>query len=439
MRALDIISKKRDGQPLSEEEIRFVVQGFTDGLIPDYQAAAWLMAVYLRGMTKEETIHLTSAMAHSGETLDLSKVAPMAVDKHSTGGVGDKTTLVVAPLVSACGVPVGKISGRGLGFSGGTIDKLESFPNFKVEIPTSRFLSNLARYGIVVAAATENFVPADAKLYALRDVTATVDSIPLIASSVMSKKIATGAQGIVLDVKVGKGAFMKDEEEALLLARTMLEIGEGLGRRVSAVIADMNQPLGRAVGNALEVEEAILALRGEGPPDFTEHCLVIASQMLLLTDRYRDERKARENLLAALKSGRGLEKLRDLVVAQDGDPAPLDDPHLLPQAPIRASLTSPRSGFIASLDAQKVGRAAMLLGAGRAEKGEPIDHAVGIVLHHKVGEWVEEGQELLTIHARNEKAAEEVKEGLLEAYSWSEGPVEPPPLIHRVIPWSGRR
>lgn len=437
MRAQDIIAKKRDGLTLSEEEIDFFIQGFTRGEIPDYQAAAWLMAVYLRGMSKEETIYLTNAMARSGRMLDLKGVAPFVVDKHSTGGVGDKTTLVVAPLVSACGVPVGKISGRGLGFSGGTLDKLESFAGFTSQLDVDRFLSNLARYDIVVAGQTEELAPADGMLYALRDVTATVGCTPLIASSIMSKKLAAGADGIVLDVKVGRGAFMKTEEDAIRLAQAMVEIGEGVGRRVSAVISDMSQPLGYAVGNALEVREAIDTLQGSGPPDFREHCLVIATQMLMLTGSY-DEVRAQEALRAALQAGGGLKKLKDLVVAQGGDPAPIDDPMLLPQASLQHTVVAPRAGYIAALDAQEVGTATMRLGAGRAKKGEPIDHAVGIVLHRKIGDHVGEGEKILTVHARSEEAAQEAESRLLGAYLWSEEPVEPPPLIHRVIPWSGR-
>lgn len=438
MHAQDIIAKKRDGLPLSKKEIDFFIQGFTRGEIPDYQAAAWLMAVYLQEMTKEETIHLTKAMARSGRMLNLKGVAPFVVDKHSTGGVGDKTTLVVAPLVSACGVPVGKISGRGLGFSGGTLDKLESFAGFTSELDGDRFLDNLARYGIVVAGQTEELAPADGMLYALRDVTATVGCIPLIASSIMSKKLAAGADGIVLDVKVGGGAFMKTEEEAVRLAQAMVEIGEGVGRRVSAVISDMSQPLGYAVGNALEVREAIDTLKGSGPPDFWEHCLVIATQMLILTGSYGKEVVALEALKAALQSGRGLEKFKDLVVAQEGDPAPIDDPMLLPQAPLQHPVTAPGAGYIAALDAQEVGMAAMRLGAGRAKKGEPIDHGVGIVLHRKIGDHVQKGEKVLTVHARSEEAAQEAEARLLGACLWSEDPVEPPPLIHRLISWSGR-
>jgi pyrimidine-nucleoside phosphorylase len=295
----------------------------------------------------------------------------------------------------------------------------------------------LAEYGIVVAGQTQELAPADGMLYALRDVTATVGCIPLIASSIMSKKLAGGADGIVLDVKVGRGAFMKTKEEALRLAQAMVEIGEGVGRRVSAVISDMSQPLGYAVGNALEVREAVDTLKGFGPSDFWEHCLVIATQMLRLTGSY-DEEAALEALRAALQSGRGLEKFMDLVVAQGGDPAPIDNPMLLPQAPLHYPVTAPRAGYIAALDAQEVGMAAMRLGAGRAKKGEPIDHGVGIVLHRKIGDHVEEGAKILTVHAQSEEAAQEAESRLLGAYTWSEEPVEPPPLIHRVIPWSGR-
>ncbi|MBI3287671.1 MAG: thymidine phosphorylase, partial [Chloroflexi bacterium] len=292
MHALDIIAKKRDGQALSEEEIHFFIQGVTRGEIPDYQVAAWLMSITLRGMNREETTRLTLAMAHSGRVLDLSSVAPVVVDKHSTGGVGDKTTLAVAPWVAATGLAVGKMSGRGLGFTGGTIDKLESFPGYRSDLSESEFKEVLARHGIVVAGQSPDLAPADGKLYALRDVTATVECLPLIASSIMSKKLAAGADCIVLDVKVGRGAFMKTEEEALALAQTMIEIGSGTGKRVAAVISDMNQPLGRAVGNALEVEESILTLKGQGPPDFLEHCSAVAAQMLLVAERASDEAEA---------------------------------------------------------------------------------------------------------------------------------------------------
>ncbi len=433
MRAVDIIAKKRDGLPLSSEEIDFFVQGFTRGEIPDYQAAAWLMAIVLKGMNKRETIDLTMSMARSGEILDLSGVAPFVVDKHSTGGVGDKTTLVVAPLVASLGFPVGKMSGRGLGFSGGTLDKLESIPGFNVNLTKEQFLEQLRRYGIVIAAQSAELAPADGALYALRDVTATVESIPLIASSIMSKKIASGANGIVLDVKVGKGAFMKELEEAITLARTMVEIGKGAGRRMAAVISDMNQPLGNAVGNALEVREAIETLKGRGPADFLEHCLVIAAQMLLLAGGCESEEEGRGMLLDALSSGRALDKFARLVEAQGGDAGVVERPEIMPQARLVETLYAPQVGYIAAIDAMEIGLTAMLLGAGRAKKGQPIDHAVGVVLKHKVNDYVEQGEPLLVIHANDEAKLEEAKERLLAAYTWSDSPVEPPPLIYHII------
>jgi len=433
MNAIDIIAKKRDGQALSSEEIDFFVQGFTRGEIPDYQAAAWLMAVYLNGMDRRETIDLTMSMARSGRMLDLSEIAPMVADKHSTGGVGDKTTLVVAPLVAATGVSVGKMTGRGLGFTGGTVDKLESIPGFDATLDTEQFLDILARHGIAVTGQTADLAPADGKLYALRDVTATIAKIPFIASSIMSKKIAAGASCIVLDVKVGSGAFMKTEEEAIALARLMVEIGEGLGRKVAAVISDMNQPLGLAVGNALEVKEALDTLRGQGPEDFLEHCLAIASQMLILAGKARDEGEARQILTQTLNLGRALEKFREWIAAQGGDTAFIENPSLLPQAKFVEELKSPRSGYISLIEAREVGLAAMHLGAGRAAKEESIDHTVGIVLSKKIGDYVKQNEPLLTIHANDEGRLAEARKRLLAAYGWSEDPVEPPPLIHRVI------
>ena len=433
MRAVDIIAKKRDGEVLTAEEIEFFVQGFTQGEIPDYQAAAWLMAIVLRGMTKRETIDLTMAMARSGDILDLKDVAPFVVDKHSSGGVGDKTTLVVAPLVASLGLPVGKMSGRGLGFTGGTLDKLESIPGYRAELTTEEFKALLKEHGIVVCGQTANLAPADGKIYALRDVTATVESLPLIASSIMSKKIAAGADAIVLDVKVGRGAFMKTEEDALALARIMVEIGEGVGRKVSAVISDMNQPLGRAVGNALEVKEAIATLQGKGPADFLEHCLVVAGQMVLLAERAASEEEARRMLLSALEEGRAWEKFKEWIAAQGGDVAVVEDPSLLPQARLIEEVQAARSGYLARIDALEVGLTAMLLGAGRDRKGEPIDHAVGVVLHRKVGDYVNEGQPLLTIHANDEARLAEARERLLAACEWSEEPVQPPPLIRRIV------
>jgi len=433
MRAVDIIIKKRDGLTLTKQEIDFFVQGFTRGEIPDYQAAAFLMAVYLRGMNREETIDLTLAMARSGDTLDLHDVAPLVVDKHSTGGVGDKTTLVVAPLVASLGLPVGKMSGRGLGFSGGTLDKLESIRGYRTYLSVDEFKAQLRDHGIVVSGQTRELAPADGKFYALRDVTGTVSSLPLIVSSVMSKKIAAGADVIVLDVKVGKGAFVKTLEEAKTLAELMVEIGRGAGRQVSAVLSDMNQPLGKAVGNALEVKEAIDTLRGKGPDDFQEHCLVIAEQMVFLGGKASSLQQARQLLQKSLSEGKAWDKFVEWITAQGGEKSVIEDPSLLPQAQFIEELPSPRSGYIAALNAMKVGMTAVLLGAGREKKGEPVDHAVGIVLAKKVGDHVEKGEPLLTIHANDRDKLEEAKAQLLTAYSWSDEPVPPLPLFYEVI------
>jgi len=433
MNVQEIIAKKRDGFALSKDEIEFFVQGLMSGDIPDYQVAAWLMAVYLRGMDIEETTNLTIAMTHSGRTLDVERVAPLAVDKHSTGGVGDKTTLVVAPLVVSVGLSVAKISGRGLGFTGGTLDKLESFPGFTSDLSVSRFLENLSKYKIVVAGQTPDLVPADGKLYALRDVTATIGSYPLIASSIMSKKLAVGARAIVFDVKVGRGAFMKTEQEAVKLARIMIDLATSLGKSAVAVISDMNQPLGRAVGNSLEVREALDTLRGNGPADFTSHCLTMGAQMLLLTGQARGEKEARSRLEKLLLNGEALDRLRDLVRAQDGDVTPVDDPSLLPQAPIIRRVTSPTSGYVSQVDAMEVGLAALDLGAGRKQKGDPVDHAVGIVVHKKIGESVDRGEDLCTVHAQTEDSADIAQARLLEAYAWEAHPVEAPPLLYQVV------
>jgi len=399
MHAVDIITKKRDGSPLTSEEIEFFIRGYTHGSIPDYQAAAWCMAVYFQGMTEPETVALTLAMAHSGEVLDLHDIAPRIADKHSSGGVGDKTTLVIAPLVAACGVPVAKMSGRALGFSGGTLDKLESIPGFRADLSVDEFRKALADCGVVVSGQTANLAPADGKLYALRDVTGTVASVPLIASSIMSKKIAGGADAIVLDVKVGHGAFMETEAQAANLARTMTSIGRGVGRHVAAVISDMSQPLGQAVGNAVEVREAIETLRGGGPADFLEHCLVIAGCMIMLAGKSQSEQRAAQLLREKLASGAALAKFRDWIAAQGGDTAVIDNPDLLPKAPLIETVPSPQTGFVAAINARAFGYAVVSLGGGREKKGAPIDHRVGIVLGPKVGAWVEKGQPLFTIHA----------------------------------------
>lgn len=433
MNAVDIIIKKRDGQALSKEEIGYFVHGFVTGDIADYQAAAWAMAVLWRGMSREETRNLTLSMAYSGETLDLHDVAPIVADKHSTGGVGDKTTIAVAPMVSACGLPVGKMSGRGLGFSGGTLDKLEAIPGFRVDLSVEEFRAQLAEIGLVVSGQTKRLAPADGKLYALRDVTGTVPSLPLIASSIMSKKIAAGADVIVLDVKTGRGAFMETLEKARALAHAMVDIGQGLGRQVAAVISDMNQPLGHAVGNALETAEAVMTLRGKGPDDFWRHCLAIAEQMLVLGGRARDRAAARSMLHEVVQSGRALRKLVEWVEAQGGDASVLGDPPGMAVASIVKDVVAPRSGQVAAIDAREVGLAAVDLGAGRRRKGDPIDHAVGIVLQAKVGDRVAAGDRLFTVHANDRERCNRAQERVLQAYGWAEEGAEPPPLIYEVI------
>jgi pyrimidine-nucleoside phosphorylase len=433
MRAVDIIARKRDGLVLSAEEIEFFVQGFSQGTIPDYQAAAWLMAVVLCGMDRQEITALTMAIVHSGEQLHLQDIAPFVADKHSTGGVGDKTTLVVAPLVVAAGVPIGKMSGRGLGFSGGTLDKLESIPGFQADLSIEEFRAQLKAVGLVVTGQSADLAPADGKLYALRDVTATVDSLPLIASSIMGKKIAAGTNGIVLDVKVGHGAFMKTEQDALALASMMVGIGKEMERNVRAVISDMSQPLGCAVGNAVELREAIDTLHGGGPADFRQHCLTMASQILVVAGRYQDATEARTHLAHLLDSGQAWSRFRQWIAAQGGDLLYVDNPGRLPRARLRRRLPAPRSGYIAGLNAREVGLVSMLLGGGRAMKGDAIDHAVGIVLQAKIGDRVEEGQPLLTIHANDEARLAEARQRLLAAYEWSDEPVSPPPLLHRIV------
>lgn len=433
MRATDIIARKRDGMVLNAEEIDFFVQGFTRDTIPDYQVAAWLMAIFLHGMDRQETIDLTMSMVRSGDQLDLQDIAPFVADKHSTGGVGDKTTLVVAPLVAAADVYVGKMSGRGLGFTGGTLDKLESIPGYRSDLTVDEFRAQLASHGIVVTGQSADLAPADGKLYALRDVTATVASLPLIASSIMSKKIAAGASGIVLDVKVGQGAFMETESEAQALASLMVGIGKEMGRRVCAVISDMDQPLGNAVGNAIELREALDTLHDRGPADFRQHCLTIASQMLLTAGQVEHESEAKAQLERLLQNGQALDKFRDWIAAQGGDLAYVDDPTQLPTARIVREVSASRSGYVSSLNARDVGLTAMLLGGGRAKKGDRIDHAVGVVLHAKIGDFVEEGQTLLTIHADDEAKLAGARQRLVSAFEWSEDPVSPPSLLHQIV------
>lgn len=433
MRAVDIIVKKRDRGELSKGEIDYFIQGYTAGDIPDYQAAAWAMAVLLKGMTPEETTHLTLAMANSGDTLDLSGVVDIAVDKHSSGGVGDKTSIAVVPMVRACGLPVGKMSGRGLGFSGGTLDKLESVPGFRTDLTKEAFLDQLGSLGMVLSGQSLDLAPADGKLYGLRDVTGTVQSIPLIASSIMSKKIAAGAQAILLDVKVGKGAFMETIEEARELATLMVSIGELSGRDVAAVLSDMNQPLGVAVGNALEMKEAIQTLKGEGPPDFQEHCLEIASQMLVLGKKADSKKQGRKMAEDSIESGSGFEYLKKLIEAQGGDVRVIDDPSKLPEAPIKAVLEARQSGYVEEVHARTVGETAVVLGAGRRVKGEAIDPAVGIMVMVKVGDRVEAGQPLYVIHARDEASLEEARSSLREAVTIVPQKVEPLPHFYGLV------
>ncbi len=430
MRAVDIIIKKRDKQELTSQEIEFFVKGFTNGAIPDYQAASFAMAVFLNGMTPFETSDLTLAMARSGQVLDLSNVVDIAVDKHSSGGVGDKTSISVMPMVAACGLPVGKMSGRGLGFSGGTIDKLESIPGYRVDLTPDEFKQQLKKIGIVLTGQSLDLAPADGKLYALRDVTGTVGSMPLIASSIMSKKIASGVHAIVLDVKTGFGAFMQSLDEARTLANLMVDIGKLAGRDVVALLSDMNQPLGYAVGNSLEVVEAIEMLKGGGPDDFREHCLHVSAHMLVLGKRAKNLDEARMLAEKSITDGSALRKLRILVEAQDGNVSFIDDPSKFPRAKFISVVEAPRSGYISQVQARSVGEAAVTLGAGRAKKSDPVDHAVGFVIHKKVGDRVEMGEALFTVHANDESKLAEAREAVLAAYSFSDDVITPLPLFY---------
>lgn len=430
MNAVDIIIKKRDKLELSSEEIQFFINGLVSKQIPDYQAAAWLMAVMLNGMNERETTELTLAMANSGEILDLSDVVPIEVDKHSTGGVGDKTTLVVEPLVAACGLPVGKMSGRGLGFSGGTLDKVEAIPGFRTSFSRDEFIRLLRDTGLVLAGQSGDLAPADGVLYKLRDVTGTVQSIPLIASSVMSKKIAGGAQAIVLDVKVGVGAFMKNLDEARQLSHLMVSIGKLSGRKVIALLSDMNQPLGCAVGNALEVKEAIDTLHGKGPADFTEHCLHVASHMLVIGEKAKDLSEARSMVEKTLNSGEAWQKFRSMVINQGGDVSFVDQPEKMPLAPVIETITAPVDGYLMWIDAKEIGETTVDMGAGRKKKEDLIDHAVGVVIHHKVGDKVSKGEALFTLHANDRQSFELAKARILMAHELSDSICLPLPLFY---------
>jgi len=432
MRMVDLIEKKRDGGPLSKEEICFIIQGYVQGDIPDYQMAAWAMAVFFRGMSLEETAALTLAMARSGDQLDLSSLGGRFVDKHSTGGVGDKTTLLLGPMVAACGVPVAKMSGRGLGHTGGTIDKLSSVPGFQVELTQAEFLAQVKKIGLSIIAQTGNLVPADKKLYALRDVTATVSSIPLIASSVMSKKIAAGAQGIVLDVKYGSGAFMKTVEEARVLATTMVNIGKELGRQTIAVLSNMNQPLGRAVGNSLEILEVADALQGKGPADLMEVSLELGAWMLVAGEAVPDVETGRANLRQSLESGAAWDKFLAFIAEQGGDAQAIAD-RRLKVAPWNLPILARDSGYVELFDAHKIGVLAMTLGAGRVTKESSIDLGAGVILAKKAGEWVEAGEPILQLYSSDKETLAmglELAQKLVSVRS--EAP-ELPPLVAEII------
>ncbi|TWT01097.1 pyrimidine-nucleoside phosphorylase [Planomicrobium sp. CPCC 101079] len=432
MRMVDLIEKKRDGLELSTEEIQHIVTGYTNGDIEDYQMSAFLMAVYFQNMSDRERADLTLAMAGSGDQIDLSAIEGIKVDKHSTGGVGDTTTLVLGPLVAACGVPVAKMSGRGLGHTGGTIDKLEAIEGFHVELSTEDFIKQVNDIKVAVIGQSGNLTPADKKLYALRDVTATVNSIPLIASSIMSKKIAAGADAIVLDVKTGEGAFMKTEEDAKELAHAMVGIGNATGRKTMAIISDMSQPLGFAIGNALEVKEAIETLQGKGPEDLTELCLVLGSQMVVVGGKADTLEEARAMLVQAIESGEALAIFKQFIESQGGNPAVVDDVELLPQAAFKVDVPSEREGYISFMEADEIGTAAMILGAGRATKESVIDLAVGIVLHKKVGDFVHKGESIATVYSNTEDVAECLRM-LYNSVEYSSEPVEKTPLISAVI------
>ncbi|MCJ1764444.1 pyrimidine-nucleoside phosphorylase [Mammaliicoccus sciuri] len=431
MRMVYVIAKKRDGKELTKEEIEFFVKGYTAGDIPDYQASSLAMAIYFQDMTDEERANLTMAMVESGDQIDLSEIEGIKVDKHSTGGVGDTTTLVLAPLVAALDVPVAKMSGRGLGHTGGTIDKLEAVEGFHVEISEQEFIDLVNKDKVAVIGQTGNLTPADKKLYGLRDVTGTVNSIPLIASSIMSKKIAAGADAIVLDVKTGAGAFMKTIEDSELLAHAMVKIGNNVGRNTMAIISDMSQPLGRAIGNGLEVKEAIETLKGEGPEDLTELVLTLGSQMVVLAKKAETLDEAREKLLEVIQNGKALEKFKVFLENQGGDGSVVDDVTKLPQAQYTFEVKAETSGYVSHIVADEIGVASMLLGAGRATKDDIIDLAVGLVLNKKVGDKVEAGESLVTIYA-NQEDVKDVEAKILENITISDEQVKPT-LIHKVI------
>ena len=433
MRMYDLIQKKRDGGELTAEEIAYMVKEYTNGSIPDYQMSAMMMAIYFRGMTEAETLSLTMEMAHSGDMLDLSAIKGIKVDKHSTGGVGDKTSLTLTPMVAACGVSVAKMSGRGLGHTGGTIDKLESFDGFSTGISTEQFMKQVNEIGVAIMGQTADLAPADKKLYALRDVTATVDQMSLIASSIMSKKLAAGADAIVLDVKTGSGAFMKKEADAVALAQEMVKIGKGAGRNMTAVITDMDQPLGFAVGNALEVKEAIATLRGEGPEDFTKLCMTLGTYMLLASGKADNEEDAQEKLQAVIENGEALNKLAEFVEAQGGNKEQVYQPEKLPQASIIEPVMAPQSGYISSIACDEVGICSLILGGGRETKADIIDLSVGLILCKKKGDYVEQGEPLAILHANDRNKFETAAKRYLNAVTISGQAPAKEPFIKQII------
>ena len=433
MQAVELIRKKRDGDILSTAEINWLVDQYTRELVPDYQMSALLMTIYWRGMNARETSDLTLAMAHSGEELHVRDTISPVVDKHSTGGVGDKVTLAVAPLAAACGVAVGKMTGRGLGHTGGTVDKLESVTGFRSTLSREEFMRILIQHRIVLAGQSSDLAPADGKMYALRDVTGTIESIPLIAASIMSKKLAIGASHLLLDVKVGSGAFMKNIKQARELAQTMVDIGRLAGLHTVAAITSMDQPLGHAVGNALEMAEAISILHGEGPEDVSELCYHEASELLVMTGTVTTVSDAGKRIEQAIHTGAAVAKLAEVIAAQGGDPHQIEKPELLPKAPVRTMLLAPRSGYIAGIEAEQMGLASMRLGAGRFKKGEQIDHSTGFILQAKMGNYRQAGEPLVEIHARSESEAFDVQEALLACFAWSDAPVTVRPLIYETI------
>lgn len=429
----DLIVKKRNGGVLDKAEIEYMIQAYTEGTVPDYQMSAMTMAIYFQGMNEEETLWLTMAMANSGQMLDLSAIKGVKVDKHSTGGVGDKTSLALIPMVSACGIPVAKMSGRGLGHTGGTIDKLESFPGFSTAISGEQFMNQVNTIGISIMGQTADLAPADKKLYALRDVTATVDNMSLIASSIMSKKLAAGADAIVLDVKTGSGAFMKKEEDSFALAEAMVKIGNGAGRTTKAVVSDMDQPLGFAVGNALEVKEAIDTLNGKGPEDFTQLCLELGAQMLICGGICEEENTAKEMLKGVIADGSALKKLAEFVTAQGGDSAAVYDTGLLPAASIKKEILAPKTGYISKIICDEIGICSLILGGGRETKESEIDLSVGFVLEKKVGDYVTEGEVLAVMHGNDSGKMEVARQRFLAAYEFSGEAVCKLPLIKGII------